>query len=110
MLYIESKQPCCLDEIDWGDGRKLKCNPYWNDDTSFALDIGDGQLTDKDGEDYFIHCEYNCDDGVWHHIFEIWFENDNCSIYDIPERERNEYLTEAEMEELKTIVLNLFNE
>lgn len=107
MLYIENKHPCLLDEIDWGDGRKLKCNPYWNDDTSFALDIGDGELTDKDGENYFIHCEYNYDDGMWDYIFEIWFENDNCSIYDIPKNERDEYLTETEMEELRAIIFDL---
>ena len=32
-----------------------KCHSYWNDDTSFALDIGDGELTDKDDNPYFIH-------------------------------------------------------
>ena len=41
MQYIENKYPCCLDEIDWGNGRKFKCNSYWNDDTSFALDFVD---------------------------------------------------------------------
>lgn len=107
MQYIENKYSCCLDEIDWGNGRKLKCNPYWNDDTSFALDIGDGELTDKDGEDYFIHCEYNCDDGMWHYVFEIWFGADACNIYDISKKERDEYLTETEMEELRAIIFNL---
>ena len=107
MLYIENKQSACLDEIDWGNGRKLKFNPYWNDETSFALDIGDGELTDKDGQDYFIHCEYNCDNGMWHYVFEVWFENDTCNIYDIPESERNEYLTETEMEELRAIIISL---
>ena len=111
MKYIDNKSPLILDEIEWDDGRKLKCNPYWNDDTSFALDIGDGQLADKDGENYFIHCEYNRDDEIsWHYVFEIWFENDNCSIYDISEHERDEYLTEKEIEELKTIISNLCKE
>lgn len=53
-----------MNEIDWGNGRKLKCHPYWNDDVSFALDIGDGELVDKEGNQYFIHCEYNCDNGM----------------------------------------------
>lgn len=110
MLFMGTKQSCCLDEIDWGGGRKLKCNSYWNDDTSFALDIGDGELTDKNGKNYFIHCEYNCDDGMWHYVFEIWFETENCNIYDISENERNEYLTETEMEELRAIIFNLCKE
>ena len=41
MKYIETEN--LLYEIDWGNGRKFKCNSYWNDDTSFALDIGDGE-------------------------------------------------------------------
>lgn len=108
MKYTKTEN--VLDEIDWGNGRKFKCNSYWNDDTSFALDIGDGELTDKDGNAYFIHCEYNCDNGMWHHIFEIWFEgDDSCNIYDIPESDRNEYLSETEMEELRAIIYNLCN-
>ena len=79
MKYIETEN--LLYEIDWGNGRKFKCNSYWNDDTSFALDIGDGELIDKDGNSYFIHCEYNCDNGIWYYIFEIWFENDSCNIF-----------------------------
>ena len=63
MKYIETEN--LLYEIDWGNGRKFKCNSYWNDDTSFALDIGDGELIDKDGNSYFIHCEYNCDNGIF---------------------------------------------
>ena len=105
---ITPKTETVLDEIDWGNGRKFKCHSYWNDDTSFALDIGDGELTDKDDNPYFIHCEYNCDNGMWHHIFEIWFEDDDtCSIYDIPESDRNEYLSETEIEELRGIIYNL---
>ena len=107
MLYTGNKPTCCFDEIDWGNGRKFKCNPYWNDETSFALDIGDGELTDKEGEEYFIHCEYNCENGIWRYIFEVWFEHESYSIYDIPESERDEYLTETEMEELKGIIYNL---
>ncbi len=109
MLYIENKQPCSLNEIDWGNGRKLKGNSYWKDNTSFVFDIGDGELSDKNGDNYFIHCEYNCDNGRWHYRFEIWFEDDNCSIYDIPKSERDEYLTETEMEELRAIIFNLCN-
>ena len=45
---------------------------------------------------------------MWHHIFEIWFEDDDtCSIYDIPESDRNEYLSETEIEELRGIIYNL---
>lgn len=90
-----------------GNGRTLKCNSYWNDDTSFVLDIGDGELVDKSGEPYFIHCEYNCDDGMWNYVFEIWFEHDSCSIYDILESYRDEYLSETEIEELRGIIYNL---
>lgn len=104
MKYVQTEN--VLDEIDWGNGRKLKCNSYWNDDTSFALDIGDGELIDKEDNPYFIHCEYNRDDG-WNYVFEIWFENDTCSIYDIPESDRNDYLSEMEMEELRAIIYNL---
>lgn len=106
MKYTKTEN--VLDEIDWGNGRKFKCNSYWNDDTSFALDIGDGELTDKEGNQYFIHCEYNCDNGMWRYVFEIWFEDDNtCNIYDIPESDRNGYLSETEMEELRAIIYNL---
>ena len=73
----------------------------------FYLNIGDGELADKEGNQYFIHCEYNCDNGMWHYIFEIWFENDSCSIYDIPEPNRSEYLSETEIEELRAIIYNL---
>lgn len=41
---------------------------------------------------------------MWHFVFEIWFESDNCSIFDIPKNERDEYLTEKEMEELRAII------
>lgn len=106
MKYTKTEN--VLDEIDWGNGRKFKCNSYWNDDTSFALDIGDGELIDKDGNSYFIHCEYNRDNGMWHYVFEIWFENDDtCSIYDISESNRSEYLSETENEELRGIIYNL---
>lgn len=107
MKYTKTEN--VLDEIDWGNGRKFKCNSYWNDNTSFALDIGDGELTDKNGNSYFIHCEYNCDNGMWHHIFEIWWfeDDDSCIIYDIPESDRNESLSETEMEELRGIIYNL---
>ncbi len=33
MEYKQNKSFWYLDEIDWGNGRRLKCNPYWNDDT-----------------------------------------------------------------------------
>lgn len=105
MEYIKTEN--VLDEIDWGNGRKFKCNSYWNDDTSFALDIGDGELIDKEGNPYFIHCEYNCDNEMWHYVFEIWFEDDTCSIYDLPESDRNDYLSETEIEELRTIIYNI---
>jgi hypothetical protein len=39
--------------------------------------------------------------------FEIWFENDSCSIYDIPETNRSEYLSETEIEDLRGIIYNL---
>lgn len=109
MKYIKSKQSGSLDEIDFGNGKRLKCNPYCNDYASFALDIGDGELIDKNNDAYFIHCEYNCDDGKWHYVFEIWFEDDTiCNIDDMPESERKEYLTDAEIEGLRTIVHDLF--
>lgn len=108
MIKIKhSKTENVLDEIDWGNGRKFKCNSYWNDNTSFVLDVGDGELVDKDGNLYFIHCEYNCNNGMWHYVFEIWFENDSCSIYDIPKSSRSEYLSETEIEELRGIIYNL---
>ena len=105
MKYTKNEH--ILDEIDFGNGRKFKCNSYWNDGTSFALDIGDGELTDKEGDPYFIHCEYNRDNEMWNYVFEIWSENDSCSIYDIPEPDRNEYLSEKEIEELQGIIHNL---
>lgn len=47
-IYKKDSMGSCLpDEIDWGNKRKLKCNAYWNDDTSFAFDIGEGELIDS---------------------------------------------------------------
>ena len=43
MKYTKAEN--VLNEIDWGTGRKFRCNSYWNDDTSFVLDIGDGDLS-----------------------------------------------------------------
>lgn len=105
MKYIKTEN--VLDEIDWDNKKKFKCNSYWSDDISFVLDIGDGELTDKEGNPYFIHCEYNYDNEMWHFVFEIWFQDDTCNIYDIPEPNRNEYLSEAEMEELRAIIYKL---
>ena len=36
MKYIKAEN--ILNEIDWGNGGKFRCNSYWNDDTSFALE------------------------------------------------------------------------
>lgn len=71
------------------------------------MDIGDGELTDKEGNSYFIHCEYNCNNEMWHYVFEVWFENDSCSISDIPKSSRSEYLSETEFDELRGIIYNL---
>ena len=35
------------------------------------------------------------------------FEDDSCNICEIPEPDRNEYLSETEMEELRAIIYNL---
>lgn len=107
-INIWDKKPS--GEIDWGNNRKLKYNSYWNDDTSFALDIGDGELVDKNGDSYFIHCEYNCDNGLWHYVFQVWFEESNYSIYDIPKETRKEYLVESEIEELRAIIYKMATE
>jgi hypothetical protein len=100
-----------LDKIDFGNGKVLSCDAYWNDDTSFALDIGDGELKDSNKDKFFIHVEYNKDDNEWYYVFEIWFDDD-CT-YDInkfkPEY-RDEYLTEAEMKGLKEIIRTLVEE
>ena len=104
-MYVNRYKP--LNKIEWGNGKTYHYNTYWNDNNSFAMDIGDGELIDKNGDSYFIHCEYNCDCGMWHYIFQIWFEDSNCSIYDIPKENRNEYLTETEIEELRAIIYKL---
>ena len=41
----------------------------WLDDITFAIDIGDGDLTDSNGDDYFIHAEYHVDEDKF--VFEI---------------------------------------
>lgn len=97
-----------LDEIDWGDGRILDCNAYWADDATFALDIGDGELTDADGEEYFLRCEYNRKEDSC--VFEVWFENDSCNVEDILPEKRDAYLTEDEMQQLRAIVSDLAKE
>ena len=77
-------------------GKTVTCNSDWNDDTSFKLDIGDGELTDKDGNPIFYHIEYNLDDGEWNYIFEIWWEEDNAPVTD--------ELSKDEMQEIKDII------
>lgn len=111
MKYTKGKRESLLGEIYWGNGKTYGCNSYWNDDASFAMDIGDGELVDKEGNPYFIHCEYNCNNRQWDFVVEIWFDNDNiCSIYDIPESERSEYLSEVEISELRDIICNCSKE
>lgn len=84
-------------------GKELSYNVYWNDNFSFAVDIGDGELKNKNGDNYFIHCECNCDDNICHGLFEIWFDKDsiimNIDEYDM--YERDEYLTLEQMNKLE---------
>lgn len=110
MQYIKSEKPCELDNIDFGNGKILKCNAYWNDETSLALDIGDGELTDDEGNDYFIHCEYNYDNEEWTLIFEIWFKDDSCNIDDMNEEEASKYITKSDKEGLEEIMNELLAE
>lgn len=99
MEYIKSNSSQQLGKIKDFKGKTVSCNFYWNDNTSFVLDIGDGELFDKDGEPIFYHIEYNFDNGKWHFVFEIWWEENNAPVTD--------ELDESEKCELKMLVRQL---
>lgn len=75
MIKIKhSKTENVLDEIDWGNGRKFKCNSYWNDNTSFVLDVGDGEAAEQAEKD-----------GI-KIIHDMEFDDENSAAYiDTPE-------------------------
>lgn len=77
--------------------KKLSYSYSWVHESRLIFDIGDGELSDKDGN-YFIHISYET-------------ENDDCSFYlfwdddMIRLKESSEdYLTEQEMEYLKQLL------
>lgn len=86
-------------------GKEVSCMHHWLDDNTFVFDIGDGDLTDSNGEDYFIHAEYHTDEDKF--VFEIWWEDDYyLDVNDCQE----ELLTEHEMEVIKEVMLNLMRQ
>ena len=98
---FEVGEPIGLDEVrnDLLEfrGNKMFYECAWADDLTFQLDFGDGQLKDKDGDLYFIHCEYHKDKKKF--FFEAWYEEGLISLGADNELIRP-YLTEEEKEGL----------
>lgn len=89
--------------IEWR-GKILNFNLYLVDSTAIAMDIGDGFLTDENGESYFLHCECEYENGTRKYLFQIWYEDDCINISAIPDEKKEKYFTNAEAEKLKAII------
>lgn len=74
-------------------GNEVSCSMSWPDDYTFAFDIGDGEFTDSDGDDYFIHFEYHAYDDEW--VVEVCFENEALQV-GFPGSDK--YITEEEIQ------------
>jgi hypothetical protein len=48
-----------------------------------TVEIGDGELTDTLGDDFFIHLEYDPDKNDW--VEEIWYYDDHLNLKDAPD-------------------------
>ncbi len=57
------------------DGKEINYVPSGQiNEGVFIFDLGDGELKDVEGDDYFLHLEYIKDKNEW--IEEIWFDDD----------------------------------
>lgn len=84
--------------------KEVSCSYIWKDVNVFALDIGDGDLTDSVGDDYFIHVEYYTDEDKF--VFEIWWEDEYLNLNECQE----EFLTEREKEVIKEVMWHLMRQ
>ena len=69
-------------------GQLLHYNVFYFDENTFCVDIGDGELNDKDGENYFWHIEYHLD--IEEYVFEMWYDDYFTTVILSPEE--REYL------------------
>lgn len=94
---------CSFDYLGNRDGRRFMfrgratgCDHVWLDDDTFVFQFGDGEFTDPEGRDYFIHLEYHVQDNEW--VTEVfWEDSSEPAGFDGSE----EYITEREIEEIK---------
>ena len=84
---------------------EVSCMYGWLDNDTFGFDFGDGEFVDSEGDDYFIHIEYHVTDNKW--IVEIWWEDDNIDIEELDKIDADEYITEQEIREVKTLAEQL---
>lgn len=80
-------------------GQYVTYNWNWLDNDIFELEFGDGDFTDSENNDYFLHFEYHVNDNQW--IIEVWWEYDNININELYKCDADEYITEKEIEEVK---------
>ena len=76
---------------------------HWLDDNTFIFQFGDGELTDPEGDNYFLHFEYHLMENKW--IITIWWENENICIDELDQTDVQAFITREEILEVKKIAL-----
>lgn len=84
--------------------KEVSFSYIWKDTNIFAIDIGDGDLTDNDGDDYFIHVEYYTNEDKY--VFEIWWEDEYLNLNECKE----EFLSEHEKEVIQEVMYHLMRQ
>ena len=81
-------------------------NAHWlnDEDEVFVTDFGDGELTDADGDKYFIHVEHYPKDADF--VIEVWYDDHNMPIDESPIKDE---VSKADIEALKAVVYDELN-
>ena len=83
-------------------GQKTSNEYKWLNTDTLVFDFGDGEFTDSEENDYFLHFEYHVADNKW--IIEIWWEDDNIDILELDECDADEYITREEIKRVKSFL------
>lgn len=81
--------------------KEVSCNYLWRDVITFVFDIGDGDLVDSDGDNYFIHVEYHVDTDKY--VYEIWWDDEYLNLDECKE----EFLTKQEKALIEEVMWHL---
>lgn len=80
-------------------GRPMAFDYVWQDNDTFVFQFGDGEFTDRDGNDYFLHLEYHVADNEW--VTEVFWQ-DEAHVIGFPGSD--EYITRDEVEQVKKFI------